>query len=585
MSNILRAPLGPYGHELVYDVENGTLIVVDGGAEILETYIGNRDRKMYTILDIGTRADCFNYINNRLDRIKCPGGNIIDSNECVDAFNDLKHQFKDLLETLNDPEALAEASEAEKEQLEAEQREHHLKLAQEANEYWNEIDSPIMHISNELEWISAGEKMGILYSWLAYASQIILRQPISVIGIGEASSGKSHIQEISLGMIPEEFVYTVKSITEAVFYGKASFDPYFFDGKIVNIGDMGGKDDHKESQDFKNAMKEMQTDGYCRREKMVPQQDGTQLEQVYELFGYPCLTYTNVPGYAYEDQEKSRSIFVTSRVDNKEAVGVFKQYNRQKFSKMRSKIDKHRELLNTVQGLVMALRIRMEDVEIYNPYYSFIEDFLGNNKNYKRDVDTYDAILRIITAINGYNRELFDIDGNKVLFSTPADIKIFLQVTKQYIQSIRVSVAPGAIEVYNRLLSNGNIDPENALSSTEYMSTFRPDIAEKSIGTYMSDLKAAGLLGVGDEKDGRKSRYYVLNTITEEEDISIKLNSEDIQMLLDNYELTDVRDYETKDTDIKLLDITGDKPPWFYKLPEVIFKQQKKEESAQGGFF
>ena len=203
---------------------------------------------------------------------------------------------------------------------------------------------------------------------------------------------------------------------------------------------MGGAEDHQEAQEFKNIMKEMQSGGYVKRIKQVKGEDGEYVNKEFELFGYPCLTYTNVPGYEYEPQEMSRSIFYQPRVDNDLAVSRMRAICRQKNTKSAKIIQEYHDRIPNIQRMVLALRDRMEKIDIENPYTSFIEDFLNGSKFLKRDVDKYDGILRVITAINGYNRELID----NTLFTTKNDIRYFIRLLQNYQESINKNLSPPA---------------------------------------------------------------------------------------------------------------------------------------------
>ena len=105
--------------------------------------------------------------------------------------------------------------------------------------------------------LTAGERNNILLCFLAYCSQVILKNPISVIALGEAGSGKSHIEEVALSLIPKEFVVNEKNITANALFRRAEQDVYFYDGKIVNYGDMGGSNDQNYMEESKNLMKEL----------------------------------------------------------------------------------------------------------------------------------------------------------------------------------------------------------------------------------------------------------------------------------------------------------------------------------------
>ena len=82
-----------------------------------------------------------------------------------------------------------------------------------AEEKLKSLDSPLLYIGSIIEWLTAGERNNILLCFLAYCSQVILKNPISVIALGEAGSGKSHIEEVALSLIPKEFVVNEKNIT------------------------------------------------------------------------------------------------------------------------------------------------------------------------------------------------------------------------------------------------------------------------------------------------------------------------------------------------------------------------------------
>ena len=127
------------------------------------------------------------------------------------------------------------------------------------------LNRPLIYICSIVEWFTAGERNNILYAFTVYAGQVVPGNPVSVICLGEASSGKSHIQETALRLIPKRFVVNEKKITEAALFNRVKTDKYFYDGKIVNYGDMGGNNDHDFMEESKNLMKELQSDGFLNK--------------------------------------------------------------------------------------------------------------------------------------------------------------------------------------------------------------------------------------------------------------------------------------------------------------------------------
>lgn len=406
-------------------------------------------------------------------------------------------------------------------------------------------DTPLLWIGNEIDWFTAGERLNILLAFIAYCSQVILKNPISVIAIGEGGSGKTHIIETALSMIPKEYVITVKSTTDAALFGFCEDDPKYFDGKIVNIGDMGGKNDHEEAQNFKNAMKELQSDGHMARIKQVPKSDGGFENYTYELEGHPCLTYTNVPGYDFDDQEKSRSIFINPRYDNNKAYMVFKRLYSQKNTPSSKLIESHRVNIPIVQKMVLALRERMDDVEIYNPYWGFMEKFLSDTRFLKRDVDKYDGILRVITCINGYNRKLHEINSNKTLFTTKEDILLFMDLLERYYESITINLSPGASDLLDDLrqhFEDWHID-DDGITVNDYIDKSGTKVSKRSLRQYFSELNSQNLVQVVDNV--RRANIYKLVTNSENlMDTDIVLTDLDVKVLEFNYELVTLESYE-----------------------------------------
>lgn len=427
----------------------------------------------------------------------------------------------------------AEQRREEELQREAEAKAEALEeLVSEGAEALNEEEHPLLWIANTIDWLTAGERMNILYAWITFCSQVILENPISVVGIGEANSGKTHIIEAALSMIPDEYVLTMKSATMAATYALADTDPFYFDKKIVYIGDMGGDKDHEEAQLFKNLMKELQSDGQAKRIKMIDGPEGPE-PKWYILQGYPCLTYTTVPGYQFEDQEMSRSIMLSPRQDNDEAVSIYKHLKQMKRGPTKDNLDYFEGRLPVIKNMVLALKQRMEYVEIINPYRQFIRDYLNKTKFFKRDFDKYNGILKVITAINGYNRQLID----NVLFTTVDDIMIFVDILARYHESITANLSPNAADILKELRDKADDWDlyEEGITVNDYMynSIVSQRFAKKSVQRYFGDLNAAGMLK--SEKEGKENRYFLVSTGLDLKESDVKMPPIDQKMLEYNY--------------------------------------------------
>ena len=455
--------------------------------------------------------------------------------QIVNPKGDLKprqvnNQFSELkqLLQLNYENELSVIEQEIADKKQAEQEKDSVKL-KEAITKLQSLDCPLIYIGSIVEWFTAGERNNILYAFTVYAGQVILQNPVSVICLGEASSGKSHIQETALKLIPKRFVVNEKKITEAALFNRAKKDKYFYDGKIVNYGDMGGSNDHEFMEESKNLMKELQSDGFLNKPLNISDGEGGWDVKDLELVGRPCLTYTTVPNHYFDDQEMSRSIFITPRMDNQK---IFNQRNSAlEFKHGRSyKILKQYEReAELVPYMLLHLKEVFEDIVVINPYVYFVINFLKNSSFYKRDFDKFNGLLKTITALNYYNHEVYDIGGKKVILTNIADVQLFMSLLKPYKESISANLAPKAVEVLNDI--RNNIDEwrmskdrevlDMGITTNDYFSLQSLGLSKASARKYMYELADKGFLQITDHV-GRSNVYDLAKSEVESINYDLK---------------------------------------------------------------
>lgn len=381
------------------------------------------------------------------------------------------------------------------------------------------LDYPLIYIGSIVEWFTAGERNNILYAFTVYAGQVILKNPVSVICLGEASSGKSHIQETALRLIPKKFIVNEKKITEAALFNRAKKDRYFYDGKIVNYGDMGGANDHEFMEESKNLMKELQSDGFLNKPLNIPDGEGGWEVKDLKLEGRPCLTYTTVPNHNFDEQEMSRSIFITPRMDNKE---IFNRRNRLlefKHGRSYNTLKKYENEAELVPYMLLHLKEVFKDIAIINPYVYFVIDFLKNSAFYKRDFDKFNGILKTMTALNYYNHEVHDVDGKKVILTNIADVQQFMSLLNPYKESISANLAPKAVDVLNDI--RNNIDEwkmqtdeeilDMGITTNIYFTRQNLGLSKDSVKKYMYKLEKQGFLQINGHL-GNSNVYDLANS-------------------------------------------------------------------------
>ena len=429
-------------------------------------------------------------------------------------FNNRFTELKQLLQLHYENELLIIEQEiADKKQ--AEQEKDTVKL-KEAITKLQSLDYPLIYIGSIVEWFTAGERNNILYAFTVYAGQVVLGSPVSVICLGEASSGKSHIQETALKLIPNQYIVNEKKITEAALFNRAKKDEYFYDGKIVNYGNMGGINDHDFMEESKNLMKELQSDGFLNKPLSIPDGEGGWDVRDLKLKGRPCLTYTTIPNHNFDEQEMSRSIFITPRMDNKEIFNLRNTALEFKHGKSYKILKQYESDAELVPYMLLHLKEVFKDIVIINPYVYFVINFLKNSNFYKRDFDKFNGILKTITALNYYNHEIHDIDGERVILTNIADVQQFMSLLKPYRESISANLAPKAVEVLNDIRNNIDDwmeqDDSEVLSlgitTNQYFSLQNLGLSKDSVKKYIYELANKGFLQVTDQSG--KSNVYDL---------------------------------------------------------------------------
>lgn len=433
--------------------------------------------------------------------------------------NNSKRLFSEITEALAEFQDYYETQieELERQKTEEEQKRHKEELENAMNIY-DGLDNPIQYIASCVDWITAGERANILISFFTLCSQVVLKHPISLIGIGEGSSGKNHVCESALSMIPSKYVVMEKKPTLASMFRRAEENPRYYDGKIVVYGDMGGDSDQEDVEETKNILKELQTDGKVNRPVTVKTGDGFEVVDLC-LVGNPCLVYQTVPNYAFDDQELSRSMLVTPRTDNRTEYNLMLEFLEYVGGATHNKHMLMKEKLSTTVPLIVeGLREKFDDVLIVNPHIETVKKFVGEeNPHYKRDLPKLNSILKVITAFNSNTREIYEVNGKKVMFTNKEDVSLFLSLFKTYGEAISHNLTQKATEIFHDIREH--LD-DWAYTSEEDRGVFEGGITTsryhevgtvkglslRSIQRYFSELKDKSFLTVVGNV-GRSSIY------------------------------------------------------------------------------
>ena len=443
--------------------------------------------------------------------------------------------------------------------------EHELQLRKEsAKELLLKMDQPLIYIGSLLDWMTAGERLNTLLCFCAYCSQVLLKNPISVIGLGESSSGKTFVMRTALNMIPEEFITHERMITPAAIFNRSKSDSHFYEGKICVYGDMGGEKDQENQSQSKDLMKELQSEGYLCKPVNIRDGDGMWNVVDLELFGKPCLTYTTVPNYIFDDQELSRSIIFTPRTDNKQCFLTRIEYLEFCGGVTHTQYKKYEAIVNQIKDVVLYLEELLRDYVVINPYTSVVSAILSKSKYYKRDVPKYDALLKVITAINYCNNIKYtDEKGRKILFTSKNDIQLFLSLIDPYLDNIQSNISPKAREILKSIKKMmDEVEYMNGITTSEFQENHQ-ELSKRSVQNYFRELNAAGLIKI----IGKENRFNLYTTTYYDKEEDCKLSDDYLEFITREFgedvaEL--VSSEEDGDVELSVMDQHEDIniPPW-----------------------
>lgn len=474
--------------------------------------------------------------------------NAYNKSKITEVFGDLKIALNGFVDEY------VEVETAVQEQNEKEELAQNKQSYEEGLQLFENQCDPLLYIASLCDWYTAGERTNIMITFLCYCSQVILKNPISVIGLGDGSSGKTHIENVALSMIPEDFIRYEKKPTMASMFRRAEENQRYYDGKIVVYGDLGGNSDQDEVEDTKNLLKELQTDGYLARPITIKVDGEFQVVDLI-LKGFPCLTYTTVPNYNFDSQELSRSFIFTPRTDNRAVFNARKSYLELKGGKTEQIYQSMLSFKTDIQKMVLGLRYKFSDINIVNPYSDAILNFIGASEYYKRDYDKYNGILKVITAFNSANREIHEINGEKVIFTNPGDLQYFVTLLRPYMASITRNLSKKAAELLDDIVENGNDWIYQADSSykfdsgedfgftiNDYIEEGNVNIAKRSLYRYFTELNQEGFLKVVG-KHGKSNMYALVEHVDEVHQNEMLVLSDSCKRRLEYEYPSDIVDY------------------------------------------
>lgn len=459
----------------------------------------------------------------------------------------------------------------ERRELELENLEMELRV--DAEEKYNQYNllldelnmTPVEHLLNLSSWFAANESTNIAAGVLAAISTLWGFLPIWIQIIGAAGSGKTKIEESILAMIPESNVIYGESTLPAL-YAQAEADPYFFDRKILALGDQGNERDFERNADLFNIGKRLYTDKVgAVRKKMEKLDKSGPMEMVIETIkGHCSILFTTV-----QELTDTQHVSRTTSLNPLDDMKSFDEYSRYTSTLTPSNI-KRKEILNEAEILRGMIYHRGEvyrelEFDIINPYYETIIKWTNRLPEPKRAREQINALLQVIVLFNDNDKQKYVLSDGRVLYAISMnDILLFERLFR-----FNVGVSVEAMNFYNWMRSKNRNNQTRVYSmieseweevtgtktfDSEYQSLFtirsirkkvnsnQRAFDKKKIGEYVDQLVDVGLLVVKahDKESPTNDRILGLDPFNEIKQGEVPFDPDDVWGYVDNYGSTHV---------------------------------------------
>lgn len=351
-----------------------------------------------------------------------------------------------------------------------------------------------------------GEKENALIMYLCFSSRK-LEKPLHVISLGSSGSGKTHLQESIGGLMPEEEVMNVTSLSDQAlyYYPKDSLK-----NKLFLVEDLDGM-----SEDAQYALRELKSKG--RLSKYVPVKDdkGKSSTQLIEVEGPICFGGCTTRERLYEDN--ANRCLLLYRDESKQHKEAVMQEQRRAAAGKVNKLEQEqlKEQFKDVQML-------LEPITVVNPY---AEALVLPSRVFKplRTNAHYLQFIEVITFYHQHQRKRKKSQSGRVYIETTLeDIEWANRLMKGVLLSKSDELSWGVRDFLEKLKDWLKDNELESFKSQQIRDALRID--PENLKYYLRKLKQYGQLKVigGSRYTGLE---YEVVKLEEYEELKQDLNS------------------------------------------------------------
>ena len=298
-------------------------------------------------------------------------------------------------------------------------------------------------------YLSNGENKNILIGMLCYLSTYLKREALWFMVVGPSGEGKSFIQSACMKLMPSDAFEDGKKTEASLHRATLENGENYIDGKIMMLGDLGGKNDFQKYEGILDKYKELSTDGEVIVEVVsdnVNEEYGERGARKYTVKGYCSACFSTIHTEDIDEQYQNRGRLVEPESTN-DHVRKYQLYNKGKYeTHVKEVINKY--INHYLHDYIEYLHLKCMNVQVFNPFLTCLHDWLEEDEYFKRSIGQYEKLVETVTVVNYPNREIIsNSDGDKFIVSTAEDNEL---ITRLFIPSFGLS--PVAIRLFNKII-------------------------------------------------------------------------------------------------------------------------------------
>jgi len=246
-------------------------------------------------------------------------------------------------------------------------------------------------------------------SLFVIACSYLIKKPLHGLIQGSSGSGKTHLMNKILDLLPKHKIVRITRVTESSFY---NYEEHFFKHKVLGMEDLDGLE---EKALF--AFRELQSKGEISSSTTLKDEVTGELSAGLKVVRGPIASLScTTKGEIYEDN-MSRSFLIAVN-ESKEQTEKILVYQQEKAAGL-VKEDEEKQAVNQIQNALSLLK----NYEVINPFATKLQ-LPPQAHKIRRLHELFQYFVQTITVLNQYQREI----KNGKLVTSKEDVKTAIEI-------------------------------------------------------------------------------------------------------------------------------------------------------------